>query len=344
MTRQNKKSDKISLIALYLKGRKADLIARSDEVATSYLLQANQPFSVLGHRFVECVAGVHFLLEVVGELLGNFRVVTGELLVAVFGVDVFCNRNRRLLGVENKGSLAFGSESRVVTEQGPVTGIHSHLLVCKLAVEIETVVDAGAVADDQRRTVVCFRFLENLQGLSVVCAEGDTTDVNVLVAHGDEAEVLLAGALTSGSEEGNCATVRGLGSLSTGVGVDFCIEDADVHIFTGCHHVVETTVTDVVCPTVTTEDPHGLLHEIVGEFVAEADGCFVGSTGEGSLQGGNVFTLGLDAGFVVLLLGRELFLEFGRNVHGFEEAESLLGMLRDSEAHTETEFGVVFEE
>ncbi len=50
------------------------------------------------------------------------------------------------------------------------------------------------------------------------------------------------------------------------------------------------------------------------------------------------------AGFVVLLLGRELFLEFGRNVHGFEEAESLLGMLRDSEAHTETEFGVVFEE
>ena len=36
-----------------------------------------------------------------------------------------------------------------------------------------------------------------------------------------------------------------------------------------------------------------LLHEIVGEFVAEADGCIVGSTGESSLQGGNVFTLGL---------------------------------------------------
>ena len=93
-----------------------------------------------------------------------------------------------------------------------------------------------------------------------------------------------------------------------------------------------------------TEDPHGLLHEVVGEFVAEADGCVVGCTGEGCLQGGDVFTLGLDAGFVILLLGRELFLEFGRNVHGFEEAESLLGMLRDSEAHTETEFSVVFEE
>ena len=50
------------------------------------------------------------------------------------------------------------------------------------------------------------------------------------------------------------------------------------------------------------------------------------------------------AGFVVLLLGRELFLEFGRNVHGFEEAQSLVGMLRDSETHTETEFSIVFEE
>ena len=39
--------------------------------------------------------------------------------------------------------------------------------------------------------------------------------------------------------------------------------------------------------------PRRLLHEIVGEFVAEADGCFVGRTGESCLQGGDVFTLGL---------------------------------------------------
>ena len=123
----------------------------------SYLLQANQPFRILGHRIVECVAGVHFLLEVVGELLGHFRIVTGELLVAVFGVDVFCDRDRRLLGVEDKRSLSFGGESRVVTEQSPVTGIHSHLLVFQLAVEIETVVDAGAVADDQGRSTVSWR-------------------------------------------------------------------------------------------------------------------------------------------------------------------------------------------
>ena len=79
--------------------------------------------------------------------------------------------------------------------------------------------------------IKCFRFLKNLQGLSVVCTEGDTAHVNVLVAHGDEAEVLLAGALTSGSEEGDCATVRGLGSNPPVVGVHFGIEDADVHVF-----------------------------------------------------------------------------------------------------------------
>ena len=73
--------------------------------------------------------------------------------------------------------------------------------------------------------VKCFRFLENLQGVSVVCAESNATDVNVLVAHGDKAEVLLAGALTSGSEEGDCATVRGLGSNPPVVGVHFGIED-----------------------------------------------------------------------------------------------------------------------
>ena len=126
-------------------------------------LQADQPFRILGHRVIEGITCVDFLLEVVGQLLGNFRIVTGELLVAVFGVDVFCDRNRRLLGVEDKRSLSFGGESRVVTEQSPVTGIHGHLLVLKLAVEIEAVVDAGAVADDQRRTIVCFCFLENLQ-------------------------------------------------------------------------------------------------------------------------------------------------------------------------------------
>ena len=55
--------------------------------------------------------GPFFLLKVVGELLGHFRIVTGELLVAVLGVDVFCNRNRRLLGVEDKRSPSFGGES-----------------------------------------------------------------------------------------------------------------------------------------------------------------------------------------------------------------------------------------
>ena len=137
--------------------------------------------------------------------------------------------------MESRISGAFPSAARAgVTEQSPVTGIHGHLLVLKLAVQIETVIDAGAVADDQRRTIVCFCFLKNLQGLSVICAEGDTTDVNVLVAHDDEAEVLLAGALTSGSEEGNGATVRGLGSNPPVVGVHFGIEDADVHVFTSC--------------------------------------------------------------------------------------------------------------
>jgi hypothetical protein len=48
---------------------------------------------------------------------------------------------------------------------------------------------------------------------------------DVLVALGDKAEVLLACALACGSEEGDCATVRGLGSNPPVVGVHFGIED-----------------------------------------------------------------------------------------------------------------------
>ena len=187
---------------------------------------------VLAHGFVVSEACIHFLLEVVGECLGDFRIGAGEGLEAVFSVDVFCNRDSRLLTVEDKRSLSFGSEGRVVAEERPVTGIDSHLLVLKLVVEVETVVDARAVSNDQGRTIVSFCFLEHLEGLSIVCADGDTTNVNVLVAHGDKAEVLLACALTSGSEEGNGATVRGLGGLSTRVGVHFGIENEDVHVFT----------------------------------------------------------------------------------------------------------------
>jgi len=56
---------KISLDShLLLKGRKADFIAQSDEVASSYLLQADQPFRILRHGVIECEASVSMRLRI----------------------------------------------------------------------------------------------------------------------------------------------------------------------------------------------------------------------------------------------------------------------------------------
>ena len=49
---------------IYLKGRKADLIAQSDEVATSFLLEADQPFRILRHGVIECEASVSMRLRI----------------------------------------------------------------------------------------------------------------------------------------------------------------------------------------------------------------------------------------------------------------------------------------
>src|SRR5574344_2958883 len=219
-----------------------------------------------GHFLVEGEAGVHFLLELVGEFLRDFRLGARKGLVAVLGVDVFRYRNRGLLAVQRERSLALRDKLRIVTEERPVTGIDGHLLVGALAAEVESVVDARAVRDDERRSVMRFGFLEDLERLNVIRAYGDAADVNVLVAPRDESEVLLACALARGGEQSDRAAVSGLGSLSTRVGIHFGVEHEDVHVFACGHHVIQSAVADIVCPAVTAHDPHGLLDEVIRIF------------------------------------------------------------------------------
>ena len=62
----------------------------------------------------------------------------------------------------------------------------------------------------------------------------------------------------------NCATAPGLGrlgSLSACVGVNLGIEYHDVDVLAACKYMVNTAESDIVCPSVTTEDPLGLLSQ-----------------------------------------------------------------------------------
>ena len=113
----------------------------------------------------------------------------------------------------------------------------------------------GTTGDDNRGTVPSLSLADSLEGLSVVGAHSNLSDINITVGGGNHAEVLLADALTLSSELSDSTERSSLGSLTTGVGVHLSIEHEDVHIFAGSDDVVETAVTDVVGSTVATDDP-----------------------------------------------------------------------------------------
>ena len=112
-------------------------------------------------------------------------------------------------------------------------------------------------------SLVSFSFRQSLEELVHVSAHCDLCNIYVAVGHSDFSKVLLADCLTCCRELSNLTDVGGLGSLSAGVGVNFGIEYHDVYVFTGSDNVVETAEADIVSPAVATEDPDGLLSEVI---------------------------------------------------------------------------------
>ena len=127
----------------------------------------------------------------------------------------------------------------------------------------EAVVDAWRIGDDEGRSRISFCFADGFEGLIHISAESDLCDVDVAVGDGDHAEVFLLGLLAGGCEFGDGSSRSGLGGLSAGIGVDFSIEDEDIHIFAGSEDLIEAAEADVVCPAVAAEDPDGLLGDVL---------------------------------------------------------------------------------
>lgn len=73
----------------------------------------------------------------------------------------------------------------------PVTALNGHLLLVLGAThtDLDTVVDAGSVADDQRRTVVSLSLLDDLEVLSLAGAHSNLCYIYITVALGNHAEV-----------------------------------------------------------------------------------------------------------------------------------------------------------
>jgi len=230
----------------------------------------------------------------------------------------------------------------------PVTASNSHLLFVLGAThtDLDTVVDTGSVADDERRTMISFSFFDDLEVLSLACTHSYLGNVDVAVALGDHTEVFLADLLTAGSELGNSTCGGSLRGLSTSVGVNLGVNNNDVYIFAGSEYVVETTESDVVTPAVAAEDPLALLdHELLELDELLADVAAASFHHRNELVGDLFGLEGVLA--VVDPLGEE-----GLHLSGAaaaleafaHNALDAVAHLAGSGSHTEAELGVVLEQ
>ncbi len=109
-----------------------------------------------------------------------------------------------------------------------------------------------------------FRLDEGLERVLVLRAHRHAGHVNVAVAHGDQAEVLLARRFAAGGEFGNRPARGGFAHLAAGVGINFGVHHQHVDVAAAGQHVIQPAVADVVGPAVAAEDPDALLDQLVG--------------------------------------------------------------------------------
>jgi len=150
--------------------------------------------------------------------------------------------------------------------------------------------NAGAVGDDQAWPVITLSFLDGIDGLCIFGAKGHLCHIDVAIAHGDQSQILLADGLTAGGEFGNRTDGRGLGGLSTSVGVNLGVQHQHVDVLAGSQHVVQTAITDVIGPTVTTDNPDAFVDQIVSQIV-QTKGGFGSHAFQLLAQHGHVLTL-----------------------------------------------------
>ena len=238
--------------------------------------------------------------------------------------------------------------SRVVVPEVPVAALDGLLLLVLRAAhtDLDAVVDAGCVADDERRAVVGLGLLDDVEVLGLAGAHSDLGDIDVAVALGNHTEVFLADFLAGGGELGDSAGRGGLRALSAGVGVHLGVNNHDVDILAAGQHVVETAESDVIAPAVAAEDPLALLDEAVTEFEELlADIAAAGLHQRDELVGD---FLGLEGVLAVLDPLGEEGLDLGAAAVAGEaflhNALHAVAHLAGGGGHTETELGVVLEE
>ena len=238
----------------------------------------------------------------------------------------------------------------------PVAGFHSmfHFIHGFAHATLDTVVDAGGISDDQRRSGICFGFCNGFQCLLIVCTHGNLGHVNITVCHGDLSQVFLFHYFTCSGKLCHLSGLGSLGGLAAGIGINFGVEYQDIDVFTAGNDVIQAAVTDIIGPAVAAEHPHGGLHQHIfhviqsgyirfftaGRVVIQSSFQFC-NQGLGSLAGSGAVILSFQP-----CLGS--FHQAYRSIftahNGGGQFHSLVAAMLNSHVHAVAEFGVVFKQ
>ena len=202
-----------------------------------------------------------------------------------------------------------------------------------------------AVSNNQRRPVVLLCFNKGTHRLGVVRAHGYPCHVHITVANGLHGQIFFRRGLAGKSKFGYTTQRCCLGHLTAGIGVHFSIQHQQVHIPTRRQHMVQTTVTDIVRPAITTNNPHAFAHQIIRQ--AEQQFGFFGiELFKFILQDFHPFALFMDSRFRALVGLQDGIHQILANLpaQGFQQFPGLLGVFIQCQAKAQTKLGIVFEQ
>ena len=182
--------------------------------------------------------------------------------------EVFKFAPIRLFAIEREWVFTLSLEHRIVSPQVPVSTFNCSLFFGLRFTHtgFKTVVDTRGISDDKRRTRISLSFAHSLKALSLVGTHSYLCNIYIAISSSNHTKVFFTNTF-SGSGEFSNSTDRGsFRSLTTGIRIYFRIENEDIYILTGSDDMVETTITDIIRGTITTDNPLRTFYEVVTEF------------------------------------------------------------------------------
>src|SRR4030042_5749583 len=122
---------------------------------------------------------------------------------------------------------------------------------------------AVRISDNEGWAWVTFGLYKGFYGLVWICAYGDLCDVDIALYHSQEAEVFFRSGFSRRGKLCHGRSRRCLRHLSACIGVDLRIQNEQVDVDSTCQDVVQTSVPNIVSPSVTSKTPDRFAYKIV---------------------------------------------------------------------------------